>query len=232
MLYSLPLIGIFPIFILLFYKMELRKLAKGYGEAPFTHHLMLSLLKDYNRPNDKISELLKQGELISLRRGLYIAGPEVGLPRPHPFLMANHLCGPSYVSLESALSFWGLIPERVVETTSVTTSTSKKYSSAAGRYSFQHLPTPYFAFGIERIQLTEKQTALIASAEKAVCDMIVLTAGISLRSPKQTKKYLVEDLRMDEEVLNKLDSSRIRQWLKHAPKQASIEMLIKTLQQL
>lgn len=212
--------------------MELRKLAKGYGEAPFTRHLILSLLKEYSRPNDKISELLNQGELVSLRRGLYIAGPDAGLPRPHPFLMANHLCGPSYVSLESALSYWGLIPERVVEITSVTTSTSKKYHSIAGRYSFQHLPGPYFAFGIERIKLTDKQTALVASAEKAVCDTIVLTAGISLRSTAQTKKYLVEDLRIDEDLLKKLDTVRIKQWLKYAPKQTSIAMLIKTLQQL
>lgn len=212
--------------------MELRKLAKGFGDAPFTRHLMLTVLKDYQRPNDKISELIKNGELISIRRGLYMAAPEAELPQPQPFLIANHLRGPSYVSLESALSFWGLIPERVIEITSVTTKSKLKYNSAAGRFSFQHLDPPYYSYGIQRVRLSEKQTALIASAEKAVCDTIVLSRGISLRSLAQTKKFLLEDLRMDKEQLKNLDTSEIKSWLKNAPKKTSLQMLIKTLHAL
>ena len=86
-------------------------------------------LDEYNRPNDKISEMLKSGDLTSLRRGLYVPGPELDLPSPDVFLIANHLRGPSYVSLESALSYWGLIPERVFEISSVTLKTSKVYTN-------------------------------------------------------------------------------------------------------
>src|SRR6218665_3344082 len=93
--------------------------------VPLTRQVMLDILKDYKSPNDKISELVKSGELISMRRGLYVS--DAGLPPVSPFLIANHLRGPSYVSLESALSFWGLIPERVYEISSVTTKTSKEY---------------------------------------------------------------------------------------------------------
>lgn len=212
--------------------MELRKIAKGFGDAPFSRHLILEMLKDYKRPNDKISEWIKSGELIAIRRGLYITGPETDLPVPEPFLIANHLRGPSYVSSETALSYWGFIPERVYEITSVTLKTAKKFNTPVGRFNFQHLPSPYYSFGIESIQLTSKQTALIASKEKAVCDKIILTSGLTLRSTRQTKDFLVEDLRMDESKLQSLDTKIIRSWLKDAPKKNSLEMLIKTLNDL
>jgi hypothetical protein len=228
----LHLIGKFPIFVLYYYKMELTKIAKGFGEAPFSRHLMLEMLKDYKRPNDKISELVKSGELISIRRGLYIAGRKTDLPVPEPFLIANHLRGPSYVSLEAALSYWGFIPERVYEITSATIKTAKKYTTPVGRFNYQYLPFPYYSFGIESIQLTPKQTALIASREKSVCDKVILTPGITLRSIRQTKDFLLEDIRMDESMLRKLDISIIGSWLNDAPKKNSLAMLIKTLNEL
>ena len=212
--------------------MELRKIAKGFGDAPFSRHLLLEMLKDYKRPNDKISEWIKSGELIAIRRGLYITGPETDLSIPEPFLIANHLRGPSYVTSEAALSFWGFIPERVYEISSVTLKTAKKFNTPVGRFNYQHLPSPYYSFGIESIQLTSKQTALIASREKAICDKIILTSGLTLRSTRQTKDFLVEDLRMDESKLQSLDTKIIRSWLKDAPKKNSLEMLIKTLNDL
>lgn len=212
--------------------MELRKIAKGFGDAPFSRHLILEMLKDYKRPNDKISEWVKSGELLSIRRGLYIPGPETDLPVPEPFLIANHLRGPSYVSLEAALSYWGFIPERVYEITSVTMKTAKKYNTPVGRFNYQYLPSPYYSFGIESVQLTPKQTVLIASREKAVCDKVILTSGITLRSTRQTKDFLLEDLRMDESMLQKLDTTIIHSWLNDAPKKNSLEMLIKTLNEL
>lgn len=212
--------------------MELGKIAKGFGDTPFSRHLILEMLKDYKRPNDKISEWVKSGELLSIRRGLYIPGPETDLPVPEPFLIANHLRGPSYVSLEAALSYWGLIPERVYEITSVTLKTAKKYITPVGRFNYQYLPSPYYSFGIESIKLTPKQTALVASLEKAVCDKIILTSGINLRSTRQTKDLLLEDLRMDETMLQRLDTTLIHSWLNDAPKKSSLEMLIKTLKEL
>jgi hypothetical protein len=154
------------------------------------------------------------------------------LPIPESFVIANHLRGPSYVSLESALSYWDLIPERVYETSSVTTKTTKTYQTSLGRYSFQHLTRPYYSFGIRSVRLTEQQTALIASPEKAVCDKIVLTAGVILRSISQTMDFLMEDLRIDEEQLQTLDVSTIETWVDDAPKRSSLQMLVNTLQGL
>jgi hypothetical protein len=212
--------------------MNLRRKIKTYTHAPISHNVIMEALTTYSRPNDKISEMIKSGELVSLRRGLYVPGPELDLPIPESFVIANHLRGPSYVSLESALSYWDLIPERVYETSSVTTKTTKTYQTSLGRYSFQHLSTPYYSFGIRSVRLTEQQTALIASPEKAVCDKIVLTAGVILRSTSQTMDFLIEDLRIDEEQLQTLDVSTIETWVEDAPKRSSLQMLVNTLQGL
>ena len=209
--------------------MYLDKIAKDLGEIPLSRQLILEWLKDYKRPNDKISEWVKSGELTILRRGLYIPGPESNLLKPEPFLIANHLRGPSYVSLESALSYWGLIPERVYDITSVTLKSKKTYKTPVAKFSYQFHPTPYFSFGIQSIPINPKQTVLIASIEKAICDKLILTSGINLRSIKQTKDLLIEDLRIDEALLKKVDVKIISSWLLDTPKKNSIEMLIKTL---
>ncbi|MDX5585338.1 MAG: hypothetical protein QNK20_10540 [Aureibaculum sp.] len=212
--------------------MDFRKMVKEYAEAPISRHLILELLSDYQSPNDKISELLKSKELISIRRGLYITGPKMDLPTPEPFLIANHLRGPSYVSLESALSYWNMIPERAYEISSVTIKTSKLYKTPIGRFSYQQLKTPYYSYGIKNIEYSPKQTMLIATPEKALCDKVVLTSKIYLRSIKQTREFLMEDLRMDSEVLKTLDTEVMELWIKNAPKKNSLKMIIKTLIEL
>lgn len=212
--------------------MDFRQMVKEYAETPISRHLILELLRDYQSPNDKISELLKSKELISIRRGLYITGPKMDLPSPAPFLIANHLRGPSYVSLESALSYWNMIPERAYEISSVTIKTSTLYKTPAGRFSYLQLKTPYYSYGIKHIKYSPKQTMLVASPEKALCDKVVLTPKIQLRSIKQTRDFLIEDLRIDSEELKTLDTKVMELWVKNAPKQSSLEMLIKTLNAL
>jgi hypothetical protein len=212
--------------------MDFRKTVKEYAEVPVSRHLVLELLSDYQRPNDKISELLKSKELISIRRGLYITGPKMDLPTPEPFLIANHLRGPSYVTLESALSYWNMIPERAYEISSVTIKTSKLYKTPVGRFRYQQLKTPYYSYGIKNIEYSPKQAMLVASPEKALCDKVVLTPKIYLRSIKQTREFLLEDLRMDSEVLKTLDTKVMELWIKNAPKKSSLKMLIKTLIEL
>ena len=212
--------------------MGIRRKIKRYAQAPISRNVLNEALVEYKRPNDKISELIKKDELISLRRGLYMVGPELDLPTPEPFLIANHLRGPSYVSLESALSYWNMIPERVYEVSSVTIKTSKTYTNKAGRFSFRQLHTPYYSYGIRNVEFDSGYTALVASPEKALCDKIVTTSGVNLRSVSQTLEFLQDDLRIDEEELLLLDTDLMGLWLENAPKRSSIEMLIKTLRGL
>ncbi|PRD46824.1 type IV toxin-antitoxin system AbiEi family antitoxin domain-containing protein [Sphingobacterium haloxyli] len=209
--------------------MDLREDIEKYAAAPLSRHVMLELLKDYKRPNDKISELAKAGMLTILKNGLYIPMGKRGFYVTEPFLVANHLWGPSYVSLESALSHWGFIPERVYEIASMTTKTSKKYETAIGRFTYRHLVKPYYSLGIKQVTLKEKQVALIASPEKAICDKIITTHGLLLRSAKQVTEFLIEDMRIDEDNLRKLNVAEMRNWLQYAPKRTSLETLVKTL---
>jgi hypothetical protein len=209
--------------------MEFRDTIQSYSEQPITRQILLDLLKEYKRPYDKISELVKQGMLQLVRRGIYIPGPALKIAVPEPFLLANHLLGPSYVSMETALSYWGWIPEKVYEVSSMTIKNSAEYDTASGRFSYTHLALPYYSFGLQQVELSKRQTVIMATPEKALCDKIVATSGVLLRSTNQVMEFLIDDLRIDEERLEKLKVSEIGKWVADAPKRNSIDMLIKTL---
>jgi hypothetical protein len=179
-----------------------------------------------------VHSLLQQGVLTPVRKGLYIAGPELGATRPESFLLANHVLGPSYVSLDSALSYYGLIPERVFEITSATTKASRTFNTPAGLFSYAHLPLPYYAFGIRRGFLAENQYALMASPEKALTDKVIFTAGLNIRSRKAAAEWLLENWRMDEDQLRELNTRMMSEWLKDAPKKNSLQMVINTINDL
>lgn len=212
--------------------MEFKETIKNYPEQPITRQLLLHLLKEYKRPFDKINELVKQDILIPVKRGIYFPGANLNLERPELFLLANHLLGPSYVSMESALSYWAFIPERVFEISSVTIRKKKIYNTQIGRFSYTPIPLPYYSFGIQKVALTKKQTILIASPEKALCDKIITTSGVLLRSVKQAREFLLKNLRIDEESLLRLNATEINSWISNAPKRESLDVLTKTLELL
>ena len=209
--------------------MEFRDAIHGFNEQPITKQILLDLLKEYKRPYDKISELVRQGILQLVKRGIYIPGPALKMAAPEPFLLANHLLGPSYVSMETALAYWGWIPEKVYEVSSMTIRSSMVYNTDAGRYSYTHLPLPYYSFGLQCVKLTQKQAAMVATPEKALCDKIATTAGVLLRSANQVMELLIDDLRIDEQQLGQIDVRMISSWVAEAPKKSSIDMLVKTL---
>ena len=130
------------------------------------------------------------------------------------------------------MSYWNIIPERVYQISSVTLKTTKNYTTPIGRFSYQYLAAPYYSFGVQSVKLAAQQTALIASPEKALCDKIILTSGVLLRTISQTRDLLLDDMRMDEEILRTLNISTIQSWIEDAPKKNSLQMLIKTLEQL
>lgn len=205
---------------------------KHYSGQPLTRQILRDLLQEYKRPFDKLSEMTHRGELIQVKRGLFIPGPKLQMTTPENFLLANHLRGPSYVSSDSALAFWGLIPEKVYEIISVTTQPSKMYKTPVGRFRYIRLPLPYYAPGQQRVELAPDQFALVAEKEKALCDKIITTPGLVLRSMKQARDYLLEDLRIEREALREMNSSWIRDYFPDAPKKESISSLIKTLEAL
>lgn len=212
--------------------MDIRQNLTSQSTQPITHQWLMSLLRDYKRPNDKVLDLVRLQWLQPVKRGIYIAGPALDADNPEPFLLANHILGPSYVSLESALSHHGLIPEQVFEIASVTVKASRRFSTPVGVFSYTRLPLPYYAFGIQQWKLTDRQFVMGASPEKALCDKVITTSGLVFRSKSAAKDWLLSNMRIGEEELKALDIPAIRQWLADAPKSDSLEKMIETIASL
>ncbi|MBI2616191.1 MAG: hypothetical protein HYW52_11070 [Gemmatimonadetes bacterium] len=96
--------------------------------------------------------------------------------QPHPFLIANELQRPSYVSLQSALAYYAMIPEAVPVTTSVTTGRPVTLDTPLGRYRYRHVRRGAF-FGYGPVNVFPDQEALLAEPAKALLDLIYLTPG-------------------------------------------------------
>lgn len=212
--------------------MDIRTALRELSNQPLTHQLLAGLLKDYKRPNDKILSLKADGLIEPIKKGLYIAGRSLGAERPESALLANHILGPSYLSMESALAHYGLIPEKVFAVTSMTTKASRKFQTNIGLYTYTNLPLPYYAFGLATVSLSKDQQAIIAIPEKALCDKIATTSGITLRSQSSARDYVFGNLRMEEDDIAKFDLNVMLSWLENSPKRESLEMLIKMIEKI
>lgn len=212
--------------------MDIQAALRELSNQPLTHQLLTGLLKDFKRPNDKILSLKVDGLIEPVKKGLYIAGRSLGSERPESALLANHILGPSYLSMESALAHYGLIPEKVFAVTSMTTKASRKFQTSIGLYTYNNLPLPYYAFGLATVSLSKDQQAIMAIPEKALCDKIATTAGITLRSQSSARDYVFGNLRMEEADLAKFNLNTMLSWVENAPKRESLEMLIKMIEKI
>jgi hypothetical protein len=99
-------------------------------DVPFDYQLAMDRLAGFGAPRNKIRNLCRSGDLVRVKKGLYVAPTFPGrAPEVSPLVLAGLVYGPSYVSLESALAHHGLIPERVNEITSVTTKRAKRFDT-------------------------------------------------------------------------------------------------------
>ena len=210
----------------------MEKLLRHLGNVPFGHEVLLSVLAGYRRPNDKIADWLAKGVLLPIRRGLYVLGPEERTePIPLP-LVANILYGPSYVSLEFALSEYGLIPEGVFDVTSVTLKRSRVMTTRLGRFSYTHLPPSAYGIGVRMEQGEGGVSYLLASPEKALCDLIMLTRRLPLMSVSGMQTWLLEHLRMDMEMLREMDRQVVDDCAAAGYKSRHLRVLARALETL
>lgn len=152
---------------------------------------MKSLLGDTRDKRGKIARMIHAGDLIQLRRGLYATRRDL-----NPLCLASGIYGPSYISYETALSYYGLIPEAVYEITSATLKRPAEFQNIFGRFHYHRVPERVYPVGIERV--TESGLPfLIASPTKAVCDRIALEPKI--RSMSDVKRW-AERMRLDEPI--------------------------------
>lgn len=197
--------------------------------TPVDYATLVTLLRDYRFPKDKIATMEKQQQLIRIKKGLFVVAQQEGTSPISRELIANHLYGPSYVSLESALSYHNLIPERVYRVRSVTMKRFKMYDTPLGVFEYRTVSPEYFSIGIQQ-QVTQDNTAfLIASPEKALCDLIVLSSGLRLQSSKAVKIYLEENLRIDLFENRSWNTEIISQCMEVGKKKTALSQLLKLL---
>ena len=160
------------------------------------------------------------------RIGMDVVSPErTTIPISIP-LVANLLYGPSYVSMDYALYHYGIIPERVVEVTSMSTRRGKVYDLPIGRFSYLHSPVDFYPVGIDRVENTDKTGFLMASLEKALCDRLVFTRNLNIVSKRVLRELLLDDLRLDEESITRFDPKVIESCIMQGMKERMLLALL------
>ncbi|TGN20803.1 type IV toxin-antitoxin system AbiEi family antitoxin domain-containing protein [Leptospira idonii] len=169
------------------------------------HSLMLQDLAAYSSPKAKLSKMIRAKEVLHVKRGIFLD------PEDHTYSLyslASVIYGPSYISFESALTHYGMIPERVYSITSATYNKNKNktFHTPIGDFYYYYLPKEVYPFGILRKE-ESGQGYLIATPEKALLDLIYKTND--LNHPEELSSFLLEDKRIPEEKLFGLDVSLI-----------------------
>ncbi len=190
-------------------KVNILQLRKAIGREEFDHTLLASALSSYLAVDQKINQLLKSGTIDRVKKGLYVFGPE---SRQAPICkesLANLIYGPSCISMEYALSFHGLIPERVETITSVTPKRDKEFNTPVGRFTYRYLNAAKYPHGIEQQWIDKLHPILIASPEKALCDYVVLNDVPEFTITSSAKAFLLQDLRIGQESWARFDVKKL-----------------------
>lgn len=164
-----------------------------------TTAILLNDLKTYANPQTKLSRLVKAGEYIPIVKGLYETRRDV-----NGYLLAGSIYGPSYLSFEFALSYYGMIPEAVYAFTSATFDKKKKkiFETSFGRFTYRDIPKEAYPFGIRLIS-ENSYTFQIATREKALCDKLYEISPV--HNMKELEQLLINDLRIEEREFQKLN---------------------------
>ena len=174
-----------------------------YPMGCFNINQVLLWEKDFDRNN--LTRWCRRGLLVKLRNQYY-AFPEYRQVPDFSRYVANRIYAPSYISPHSALSFYGMIPEEVVQLTSVTTLKTARFENDFGTFHYQNVKTPfYFGFEIKTIQ--SGRGLLFATPEKALLDLLYL-------NPYYKTEQDMEELRLDEDYMqNELNLERLNGYL-------------------
>ena len=168
-----------------------------------TSRIIKENLKEYSNKNTKICREIKKGDLIKIINGLYETDSSV-----NGYLLAGSIYGPSYLSFEFALSYYGMIPEKVIAFTSATCNKKKKkvYRNYFGTYFYRDVPENVYPLGIKLVE-EGNYSYQIATPEKAICDKLYTLPP--LKNKKELEIALFHDLRMDREEFDKLNMQDI-----------------------
>ena len=193
-----------------------------------THSTALSLLQDYARPNDKINNLIKAGQLVRLQREFYLVNNKGPTPTN---LIGNQLHRPSYISKEWALQYYGLMTETVQQVTSVTLNRAKTIQTPIGTFTYHPVPQRYYGIGIQSI-ISDQHAFLIGSREKSLSDLLVSTRNLRIYSTKMMIMYLEDFLRIDLDELVDFDIDLLQKIAQSGYKTSLLQVLANTIQEL
>lgn len=189
-----------------------------YPMGCFNINQVLLWEKDFDRNN--LTRWCQKGLLVKLRNQHY-AFPEYRQVPDFSRYVANRMYAPSYISLHSALSFYGMIPEEVVQLTSVTTLKTAKFENSFGTFHYQNVKTPLF-FGYEIKMMQNGRGLMFATPEKALLDLLYL-------NPFYKTEQDMEELRLDEDFMqSEFNTERLGVFLSRVGNKA-LEKRIKCL---
>ena len=198
------------------------------GTIPVTTSIIESLYPELKSADKKVTWLEKQGIIIRLKRGLYVINPEYSGKTLSSELIANHLYTPSYISMSTALRYYGLIPEAVYVHQSMTVKHSRCFQTPVGNYDYKYISKKAFPIGV-RSMYKDNYAFLIASPEKALCDLIANSSKVILRYMKDVEAYLEQDIRMDMDEFYNMDANIFEEYINVGKKADSISTLLKFL---
>ncbi len=163
--------------------------------------LIQELQVEYKAPKNKLLSLEKEGKLFKVVKGLYETDRDTS-----PFLLSSAIYGPSYISFETALSYWSLIPEKVVTVMSATfgKNKTKTFNTSFGLFLYRDVPKTAYPYEVY-IMPDGNRNFLIAGKEKCLCD--TLYREKPLASEKQLCKYMFDNLRIEEDDFYSLNST-------------------------
>ena len=156
---------------------EFRSKVKNY---PLFHaHIFPHLTSDVPTLRRQVTEWVAKGYIYPLKRGVYTLRDDDRKANFSRYYLANQLYIPSYISLESALSYYGMIPEGVYATTSVSSKKTQQFNNFFGQFTYQQVASQLFAdFIMMRDEFNN--VVYIASRERAVIDFLYLKVGWQL----------------------------------------------------
>ena len=170
-----------------------------YPQGCFNINQVLLWEKDFDR--NTLTRWCRKGLLVKLRNEYY-AFPDYRQMPGFSRIVANRIYSPSYVSLQSALSFYGMIPEEVIQLTSITTLKTASFNNAFGAFHYRNVKESLY-FGYDIKMMDGGRGVLIATPEKAILDLLYL-------NPFYETEQDMEDLRLDEDFMqNELDLERL-----------------------
>jgi hypothetical protein len=174
---------------------------KSISRDVFDYTQLMDALKHYKKPRDVVTSLMRKGRIIRIKKGLYVFGDVWRKNEVSREMLANLIFGPSVISLEYALSWHGLIPERVDTITSVALGRSRKFETPFGLFTYLSQSAQRLSYGAS-LQDSPSGKWLMAEPLKALADKIWTDKTFSPSSPSSFSYYLLADLRIDEDELS------------------------------